>query len=219
MNGGEISIATVALRNFPPRTMPEAMMRASWIARFLPGRWATTILALYTDLYRRGFGDACARAAAVRNRKAPDKRATGRDSTHPCPRAHIQAITPPSNQHPLHRQLNTRYRDDALKQTYHGRSIHDVLEMTVVDALRFFSSVRNLWKRSAGIGRGLQLLVDVGVGHLRLGQSLSTLSAAEAQRLKLPPSSPGLRTSWTSRPPASARAIDRCSVSTTLAAA
>ena len=57
--------------------------------------------------------------------------------------------------------------------------------MTVVDALRFFSSVRNLWKRSAGIGRGLQLLVDVGVGHLRLGQSLSTLSGGEAQRLKL----------------------------------
>ena len=48
------------LINFPPRTMPEAMMRASWIARFLPSRWATTILALYTDLYRRGFGDACA---------------------------------------------------------------------------------------------------------------------------------------------------------------
>ena len=69
--------------------------------------------------------------------------------------------------------------------TYHGRSIHDVLEMTVADALGFFASVENPRKRSAGIGRRLQLLVDVGVGYLRLGQSLSTLSGGEAQRLKL----------------------------------
>ena len=78
-----------------------------------------------------------------------------------------------------------RYRDDVLKMTYHGRSIHDVLEMTVADALGFFASVENPRKGSAGIGRGLQLLVDVGVGYLRLGQSLSTLSGGEAQRLKL----------------------------------
>jgi len=78
-----------------------------------------------------------------------------------------------------------RYRGDVLKLTYHGRSIHDVLEMTVADALRFFASVEEAQKRSAGIGRGLQLLVDVGVGYLRLGQSLSTLSGGEAQRLKL----------------------------------
>ena len=78
-----------------------------------------------------------------------------------------------------------RYRDDVLKMTYHGRSIHDVLEMTVADALRFFASVEDLRKRSADIGRGLQLLIDVGVGYLRLGQSLSTLSGGEAQRLKL----------------------------------
>ena len=78
-----------------------------------------------------------------------------------------------------------RYRDDVLKLTYHGRSIHDVLEMTVTDAIRFFASVEDPRERSAGIGRGLQLLVDVGVGYLRLGQSLSTLSGGEAQRLKL----------------------------------
>ena len=77
-----------------------------------------------------------------------------------------------------------RYRDDVLKLTHHGRSIHDVLEMTVADALRFFASVEEPQKRSAGIGRGLQILVDVGVGYLRLGQSLSTLSGGEAQRLK-----------------------------------
>ena len=78
-----------------------------------------------------------------------------------------------------------RYRDDVLKLTRHGRSIHDVLEMTVADALRFFASVEEPQKRSAGIGRGLQILVDVGVGYLRLGQSLSALSGGEAQRLKL----------------------------------
>ena len=78
-----------------------------------------------------------------------------------------------------------RYRDEILKLTYHGRSIHDVLEMTVTDALRFFASVEDPRERRAGIGRGLQLLVDVGVGYLRLGQSLPTLSGGEAQRLKL----------------------------------
>ena len=78
-----------------------------------------------------------------------------------------------------------RYRDDVLKLTYHGRSIHDVLEMTVADALGFFASVEDQRRRSAGIRSGLQLLVDVGVGYLRLGQSLSTLSGGEAQRLKL----------------------------------
>ena len=78
-----------------------------------------------------------------------------------------------------------RYRDDVLKLTYHGRSIHDVLEMTVADALGFFASVESPRKRSARIGGGLQILVDVGVGYLRLGQSLSTLSGGEAQRLKL----------------------------------
>ena len=78
-----------------------------------------------------------------------------------------------------------RYRDDVLKLTYHSRSIHNVLEMTVADALRFFASVEDPRKRSGGIRSGLQLLVDVGVGYLRLGQSLSTLSGGEAQRLKL----------------------------------
>ena len=62
--------------------------------------------------------------------------------------------------------------------------------MTVADALRFFSSVENPRERSAVIGRGLQLLVDVGVGYLRLGQSLATLSGGEAQRLKRPQSFP-----------------------------
>ncbi len=78
-----------------------------------------------------------------------------------------------------------RYRDDVLKLTWRGRSIHDVLEMTVTDALTFFAPADGPPARLAAIGRGLQLLADVGVGYLRLGQSLSTLSGGEAQRLKL----------------------------------
>ena len=77
-----------------------------------------------------------------------------------------------------------RYRDDVLKLTWRGRSIHDVLEMTVTDALAFFASAA-AGRGSPPSGRGLQLLADVGVGYLRLGQSLSTLSGGEAQRLKL----------------------------------
>ena len=54
-----------------------------------------------------------------------------------------------------------RYRDDILKLTYDGRSIYDVLETTDADALQFFKSVEDSGKRSAGIARGPQLLVDV----------------------------------------------------------
>ncbi len=78
-----------------------------------------------------------------------------------------------------------RYREEVLELTWRGRSIHDVLEMTVSDALAFFASVDDGKARAGAIARGLQLLVDVGVGYLRLGQSLSTLSGGEAQRLKL----------------------------------
>ena len=64
-----------------------------------------------------------------------------------------------------------RYREEVLELTWRGRSIHDVLEMTVSDALAFFASVDVAKARAGGIARGLQLLVDVGVGYLRLGQS------------------------------------------------
>ena len=80
-----------------------------------------------------------------------------------------------------------RYREEVLELTCHGRSIHDVLEMTVDDALDFFGSVGvdDRKGQGAAIRRGLQLLADVGVGYLRLGQPVSTLSGGEAQRLKL----------------------------------
>ena len=78
-----------------------------------------------------------------------------------------------------------RYREDVLELTWRGRSIHDVLEMTVTDALAFFASDDDERKRTRSIASGLQLLIDIGVGYLRLGQSLSSLSGGEAQRLKL----------------------------------
>ncbi len=80
-----------------------------------------------------------------------------------------------------------RYREEVLALTYHGRSIHDVLELTVTDALAFFASggVDDRRGQGTAIARGLQLLADVGVGYLRLGQPVSTLSGGEAQRLKL----------------------------------
>ena len=80
-----------------------------------------------------------------------------------------------------------RYREEVLELRYRGRSIHDVLEMTVTDALSFFASVGvdDRTGQGAAIKHGLQLLADVGVGYLRLGQPVSTLSGGEAQRLKL----------------------------------
>ena len=71
-----------------------------------------------------------------------------------------------------------RYNRETLDVHYRGKSIADILEMTVEDALEFFE---NLPK----IARKLQTLYDVGLGYIRLGQSATTLSGGEAQRVKL----------------------------------
>ncbi|MHB1715281.1 MAG: excinuclease ABC subunit UvrA, partial [Acidithiobacillus ferrooxidans] len=71
-----------------------------------------------------------------------------------------------------------RYKRETLDVHYKGKSIHDVLEMTVEDARAFFDPV-------PAIARKLQTLLDVGLGYLRLGQSATTLSGGEAQRVKL----------------------------------
>jgi excinuclease ABC subunit A len=71
-----------------------------------------------------------------------------------------------------------RYNRETLEVRYKGRNIHEVLEMTVTQALEFFSAV-------PAIARKLQTLIDVGLGYVRLGQSATTLSGGEAQRVKL----------------------------------
>jgi excinuclease ABC subunit A len=71
-----------------------------------------------------------------------------------------------------------RYNRETLEIRYKGRTIIDVLEMTVELALEFFSAV-------PAIARKLETLMDVGLGYIRLGQSATTLSGGEAQRVKL----------------------------------
>jgi excinuclease ABC subunit A len=71
-----------------------------------------------------------------------------------------------------------RYNRETLEVLYKGRNIAEVLEMTVDDAHAFFSAV-------PAIARKLQTLLDVGLGYVRLGQSATTLSGGEAQRVKL----------------------------------
>ena len=71
-----------------------------------------------------------------------------------------------------------RYNEETLQVTYKGKTIYDVLEMTVEDALHFFSNRPSLTKR-------IQTLYDVGLGYIKLGQPATTLSGGEAQRVKL----------------------------------
>ena len=71
-----------------------------------------------------------------------------------------------------------RYNHETLQVKYKGKSIHDVLEMTVEEGLQFFSSIPK-------IARKLQTLYDVGLGYIKIGQSATTLSGGEAQRVKL----------------------------------
>jgi excinuclease ABC subunit A len=72
----------------------------------------------------------------------------------------------------------TRFKPSILDVRYHGLNIHEVLQLTVKEAISFFSSTPKLADR-------LRVLADVGLGYLRLGQSATTLSGGEAQRVKL----------------------------------
>ena len=71
-----------------------------------------------------------------------------------------------------------RYNRETLEIRYRGLNIHEVLELTVEQALDYFSAVPNIQRR-------LQTLHEVGLGYIRLGQSATTLSGGEAQRIKL----------------------------------
>jgi excinuclease ABC subunit A len=72
----------------------------------------------------------------------------------------------------------TRFRQEVLDIKYKGKNINDVLQMTIREAILFFKDVNKLTSR-------LKMLESVGLGYLRLGQSATTLSGGEAQRIKL----------------------------------
>lgn len=71
-----------------------------------------------------------------------------------------------------------RYNRETLEVKYKGKSIYDVLEMTVEEGCEFFQNIPK-------IARKLQTLYDVGLGYIKIGQSSTTLSGGEAQRVKL----------------------------------
>jgi excinuclease ABC subunit A len=71
-----------------------------------------------------------------------------------------------------------RYNRETLDVRYKGKNVHEVLQMTVEQAAEFFGAV-------PAIARKLQTLLDVGLGYIKLGQSATTLSGGEAQRVKL----------------------------------
>lgn len=71
-----------------------------------------------------------------------------------------------------------RYNNEALEVTYRGKNIADVLDMTVAESLEFFDAIPNIKTK-------LQTLHEVGLGYIHLGQSATTLSGGEAQRIKL----------------------------------
>jgi excinuclease ABC subunit A len=72
----------------------------------------------------------------------------------------------------------TRFKTGILDIRYNGRNVHEVLQLTVDEAIEFFSGQKRITQK-------LQVLADVGLGYLRLGQSATTLSGGEAQRVKL----------------------------------
>lgn len=76
-----------------------------------------------------------------------------------------------------------RFRKDILEVKYHGKNIYDMLEMTIDDAIDFFNS--HPGKSEKRITEKLKPLSDVGLGYIKMGQSSSTLSGGESQRVKL----------------------------------
>ena len=71
-----------------------------------------------------------------------------------------------------------RYNNETLAVKYKGKSIYDVLEMTVAEGMNFFSSIPKIYNK-------LKTLYDVGLGYIKIGQPATTLSGGEAQRVKL----------------------------------
>ena len=80
-----------------------------------------------------------------------------------------------------------RFKHDILDVRYNGKNIDDVLNMTITEAIQFFSNTQNLTPNTIckTIVKRLQTLEDVGLGYIKLGQNSSTLSGGENQRVKL----------------------------------
>ena len=76
-----------------------------------------------------------------------------------------------------------RFKEEVLEVLYREKSIHDVLEMSVDEAITFFSGDDS--KDAKDVAKKIQPLSDVGLGYVKLGQSSNTLSGGEAQRVKL----------------------------------
>lgn len=75
-----------------------------------------------------------------------------------------------------------RFKEEVLEVTYNGKNIHELLEMSVDEAIAFFQTNE---KSGLAIAKAIQPLSDVGLGYVKLGQSSNTLSGGEAQRVKL----------------------------------
>ena len=88
----------------------------------------------------------------------------------------------------------TRYKPQVLEVRYRGKNIHEVLNLTVKESLQFFAN-------AAKVVEKLRVLEEVGLGYLRLGQSATTLSGGEAQRMKLAAHLPGSREQMRSTSP------------------
>lgn len=76
-----------------------------------------------------------------------------------------------------------RFKEDILEVRYNGKNINDILNLTVDEAIQFFSQGKSATEKK--IAKRLQPLLDVGLGYVKLGQSSSTLSGGESQRVKL----------------------------------
>jgi excinuclease ABC subunit A len=79
---------------------------------------------------------------------------------------------------PCERCLGRRYNRETLEVLYKGKSISDVLDMTIAEAATFFEAVPAIYRK-------IKTLQDVGLGYITLGQQATTLSGGEAQRVKL----------------------------------
>jgi excinuclease ABC subunit A len=78
-----------------------------------------------------------------------------------------------------------RYKDEVLEVKYHEKTISDILDTTIEQAIEFFSDTTEKNANAARVAAKLKPLADVGLGYLKLGQSSDTFSGGEAQRIKL----------------------------------